>query len=94
MRRIATISQLRRGGYGKTSNFSYAYGGADFVHHQFCLWWGGTDPNHFILALGAWQPMLFVFAFIFGIVAVLVGIGGGVLFVPIVGAFFFLILTL
>jgi hypothetical protein len=51
--------------------------GADFMHHQFCLWWGGTDPNHFILALGAWQPMLCVFAFILGIVAVLAGIGRG-----------------
>jgi len=36
----------------------------------------------------AWPLMLFVLTFILGIVAVLGGVGGGVLFVPIVGGFF------
>ena len=36
----------------------------------------------------AWPLMLFVVTFLLGIVAVLGGVGGGVLFVPIVGGFF------
>lgn len=36
----------------------------------------------------AWASMLFVATFVLGTVAVLGGIGGGVLFVPIVGGFF------
>src|SRR6267143_2856336 len=35
-----------------------------------------------------WPIALFVVSFIIGIVAVLAGVGGGVLFVPIVGSFF------
>ena len=35
-----------------------------------------------------WPALLFVTTFILGIVAVLAGVGGGVLFVPIVGSFF------
>lgn len=35
-----------------------------------------------------WPLLLFITTFILGIVAVLAGIGGGVLFVPIVGSFF------
>jgi hypothetical protein len=38
-------------------------------------WWG-------------WAIALFVFCFALGIVAILAGVGGGVLFVPIVGSFF------
>jgi len=38
-------------------------------------WWG-------------WPVLLFVFCFLLGIIAVLAGVGGGVLFVPIVGSFF------
>jgi len=38
-------------------------------------WWG-------------WALLLFLFTFILGILAVVAGVGGGVLFVPIVGAFF------
>ncbi|MBI5143354.1 MAG: sulfite exporter TauE/SafE family protein [Nitrospirae bacterium] len=36
----------------------------------------------------AWPAILFVVCFVMGIVAVLGGVGGGVLFVPIVGGFF------
>jgi len=36
----------------------------------------------------AWPLMLFVVCFLLGIVAVLGGVGGGVLFVPIIGGFF------
>ncbi|MBM7853997.1 putative membrane protein YfcA [Desulfohalotomaculum tongense] len=35
-----------------------------------------------------WPAVLFVTTFVLGIVAVLAGVGGGVLFVPIVGSFF------
>jgi hypothetical protein len=35
-----------------------------------------------------WPALLFVTTFVLGIVAVLAGVGGGVLFVPIVGSFF------
>jgi len=36
----------------------------------------------------AWPAMLLVTCFVMGIVAVMAGVGGGVLFVPIVGSFF------
>jgi uncharacterized membrane protein YfcA len=36
----------------------------------------------------AWPVMLFVVTFALGVVAVLAGVGGGVLFVPIIGGFF------
>src|SRR5574342_52125 len=36
----------------------------------------------------AWPAILFVVTFLLGIVAVLGGVGGGVLFVPIIGGFF------
>ncbi|MBF0104017.1 MAG: sulfite exporter TauE/SafE family protein [Deltaproteobacteria bacterium] len=35
-----------------------------------------------------WPLLLFVFCFVLGIVAVLAGVGGGVLYVPLVGGFF------
>ncbi|TLU59032.1 MAG: sulfite exporter TauE/SafE family protein, partial [Chlorobium sp.] len=35
-----------------------------------------------------WVILLFVFCFFLGIVAVIAGVGGGVLFVPIVSSFF------
>ncbi len=35
-----------------------------------------------------WVLLLFVFSFVLGIFAVLAGVGGGVLFVPIVSSFF------
>jgi uncharacterized protein len=38
-------------------------------------WWG-------------WTLLLFVFTFLLGIAAVIAGVGGGVLFVPIIGSFF------
>ncbi len=40
------------------------------------------------LAWWAWPAILFVVTFVLGIVAVLGGVGGGVLFVPIIGGFF------
>lgn len=36
----------------------------------------------------SWVVLLFLFSFCLGIVAVLAGVGGGVLFVPLVGSFF------
>ena len=36
----------------------------------------------------AWPLLLFITTFVMGVVAVLAGVGGGVLFVPIVGSFF------
>lgn len=41
-----------------------------------------------VLPWWAWTLMLFAVTFILGIVAVLGGVGGGVLFVPVIGAFF------
>jgi len=38
----------------------------------------------------AWPLLLFIVTFVLGIIAMLGGVGGGVLFVPIVGVFFFL----
>lgn len=35
-----------------------------------------------------WPSILFVFCFVLGILAVLAGVGGGVLYVPLVSAFF------
>ena len=50
--------------------------GADWSWGDFVMpWWG-------------WVLALFVTSFLLGIVAVLGGVGGGVLFVPIVGGFF------
>jgi uncharacterized membrane protein YfcA len=55
---------------------SLAYGGeAQFPTNSSLPWW-------------AWPLILFVFTFVLGIVAVLGGVGGGVLYVPIVGGFF------
>jgi hypothetical protein len=55
---------------------SLAYGGeAYFPTNSSLPWW-------------AWPLILFVFTFILGMVAVLGGVGGGVLFVPVVGGFF------
>ncbi|MBF0248331.1 MAG: sulfite exporter TauE/SafE family protein [Alphaproteobacteria bacterium] len=45
----------------------------------------GTDGG---LPWWAWPILLFVTAFVLGIIAVLGGVGGGVLFVPIVAGFF------
>ncbi len=36
----------------------------------------------------AWSLILFVFCFLLGLIAIMAGVGGGVLFVPIVGTFF------
>jgi uncharacterized membrane protein YfcA len=46
-----------------------------------------TDPTAAMPWWG-WAGLLFVVCFLLGIVAVLGGVGGGVLFVPIVGGFF------
>ena len=40
------------------------------------------------IAWWLWPVLLFLVTFLIGIVAVLTGLGGGTLFVPIVGAFF------
>ncbi len=54
---------------------------------------GGASPGATAVAPGAvpwwvWPLALFVVCFVMGIVAVPAGIGGGTLFVPIVGSFF------
>ena len=43
---------------------------------------GGTKPWWF------WPLVLFVFCFVLGVIAVLAGVGGGVLYVPLVSGFF------
>jgi uncharacterized membrane protein YfcA len=48
----------------------------------------GVSADAGPLAWWIWPLILFVVCFLLGIVAVLAGIGGGVLFVPIVGGFF------
>jgi uncharacterized membrane protein YfcA len=45
-------------------------------------------PTNSSLPWWAWPLILFGFTFVLGIVAVLGGVGGGVLYVPIVGGFF------
>jgi uncharacterized protein len=40
------------------------------------------------LAWWVWMILLFIFTFLLGIIAVIAGVGGGVLFVPIVSSFF------
>lgn len=47
-----------------------------------------SPPAPAVLAWWAWPLALFVVTFLLGIVAVLAGVGGGVLFVPIVSALF------
>ncbi len=44
--------------------------------------------NGLVMPWWAWPITLFIVCFLLGIVAVLAGVGGGVLFVPIVGGFF------
>lgn len=54
----------------------------------------GTSPDSPATALTdlfppwLWAAILFVFCFVLGILAILAGVGGGVLFVPLVGTFF------
>lgn len=45
-------------------------------------------PEDSSLPWWAWSLLLFVFCFILGIVAIVAGVGGGILYVPIVGAIF------
>ncbi|MCS7199774.1 MAG: sulfite exporter TauE/SafE family protein [Caldimicrobium sp.] len=56
------------------------------------LWGAETSLNEVgansLLPWWAWPLLLFFATFILGIIAVLGGVGGGVLFVPIVGGFF------
>ena len=47
-----------------------------------------ADGSMFELPWWAWAALLFLVSFALGIVAVLGGIGGGVLFVPVIGGFF------
>lgn len=55
---------------------------------------GGESPDHSILPENsslpwwAWSLLLFLFCFILGIAAIVAGVGGGILYVPIVGAVF------
>lgn len=49
---------------------------------------GAGLPPHAALPWWIWPASLFVVCFVLGIVAVPAGVGGGVLFVPIVGGFF------
>ena len=47
-----------------------------------------VNPDAAAIAWWVWPLALFAVTFLLGIVAVLAGLGGGVLFVPIVGGFF------
>ncbi len=58
---------------------------------SFTLWASeGTAPSEVRSSLPwwGWSLILFIVTFVMGIVAVLGGVGGGVLFVPIIGGFF------
>ncbi len=48
----------------------------------------GADPAAAAAPWWVWTVVLFVLSFALGTVAVMAGVGGGVLFVPIVGSFF------
>jgi hypothetical protein len=48
----------------------------------------GSGTETTVLAWWIWPLILFVFTFLLGILAVVAGVGGGVLFVPIVSSFF------
>lgn len=50
--------------------------------------WAATAPAASSMPWWGWPIALFVVCFLLGIVAVPAGVGGGVLFVPIVGGFF------
>lgn len=51
--------------------------------------WAASGPGKAsTLAWWIWPLVLFVITFVMGIVAVLAGVGGGVLFTPIIGGFF------
>lgn len=56
-------------------DFSLAQASAELPKQSTLPWW-------------AWPLILFVVTFVMGVVAVLGGVGGGVLFVPIIGGFF------
>jgi len=47
-----------------------------------------ADSSESSIPWWAWPLILFIFTFILGILAVLAGVGGGVLYVPLVGGFF------
>ncbi len=47
-----------------------------------------STPTDSSMPWWAWPLILFIVTFILGVLAVLGGVGGGVLFVPIVGGFF------
>jgi len=72
---------------------SFARGGAAALFAALLLVLPATllaaEPQAAIeAAWWAWVLLLFVFSFVLGIFAVLAGVGGGVLFVPIVSSFF------
>jgi len=50
--------------------------------------WAAAPPLESAMPWWGWPLTLFVVCFFLGIVAVPAGVGGGVLFVPIVGGFF------
>jgi len=50
--------------------------------------WAAAATPEVVLPWWGWPLSLFVVCFFLGIVAVPAGVGGGVLFVPIVGGFF------
>jgi len=59
--------------------YGVVYGGEEAVKEI-------TDASS--IAWWIWPLLLFVVTFLLGIIAVLGGVGGGVLFVPIIGGFF------
>lgn len=63
---------------------SFAFSGVAYGGQQLTE----TATNDSSVAWWIWPLVLFVVTFLLGIVAVLGGVGGGVLFVPIIGGFF------
>jgi hypothetical protein len=52
------------------------------------LWASGAGPVQPTTPWWVWPVILFFFCFVLGIIAVLAGVGGGVLYVPLVSGFF------
>ena len=93
MRVSRAIDNSRDAAWGmKKNNFS-VWGGV-LIGAGIVLWAAGSTPawaagaGGATLAWWAWPLLLFVMCFVLGTIAVPAGVGGGVLFVPIVSGFF------
>ncbi len=68
--------------------FGLVGGGGVLAAAVGCVWIWSAIAAAGGLPWWGWASLLFVTSFLIGIVSVLAGVGGGVLFVPIVGGFF------